>query len=270
MTHRDPALDLLRGLAALGVVAFHYLNDLNGADPAVPLFAVGRFGVEVFFAISGYVIVASARRSPSRRAFVAARVRRLWPTFAVSATVTATWLAVFYRPSCHLSPVTYVLNLTMVPTWFGAPPADPVYWTLAYEIAFYAAVAALLPLVKTRFILVALAGLVVAAFFPFCAFFVLGSALRRLFPTRTVPLPYHLVPFALWLGRISYPLYLTHNVVGHTVILALRSAGWPFALAVTALLAVGLAAAIDALCNPRNPPVTRLHQMKNNTNISYI
>ena len=60
-------LDALRGIAAIAVVIFHYMEDLNTqgilrgwqhsvADFTHNEFDFGRFGVALFFLISGYII----------------------------------------------------------------------------------------------------------------------------------------------------------------------------------------------------------------------
>ena len=47
----------------------------------------------------------------------------------------------------------------------------------------------------------------------------------------------------LWLGRISYPLYLTHAVIGYILIGKLRAAGLPVEAATLVTIAVSLALA---------------------------
>jgi peptidoglycan/LPS O-acetylase OafA/YrhL len=58
----------------------------------------------------------------------------------------------------------------------------------------------------------------------------------------------------LWLGRISYPLYLTHGVIGYIVAIILRGGGWsPDA---TALIVIGMSLLLaDALTRFYDEPV---------------
>src|SRR3954469_8577552 len=92
---RVPALDLLRLVAVLGVMAFHYgfrgptAQDVTHV--ALPeLAAFGRYGflgVSVFFVISGFVISYSAegRTGPG---FAIARAARIYPTYLLCMTLT--------------------------------------------------------------------------------------------------------------------------------------------------------------------------------------
>jgi peptidoglycan/LPS O-acetylase OafA/YrhL len=72
MKARVPALDLLRLVAVLGVVLFHYgfrgptgLEQTYVALPELAAFArYGFLGMPVFFVISGFVIAYSAEAGP--------------------------------------------------------------------------------------------------------------------------------------------------------------------------------------------------------------
>lgn len=76
----EPALDGLRALAALMVVAFHV---------SLPRFEGGFLGVELFFVLSGYLISSLLRREVARtgsvdlKSFWTRRVARLMPTLAL-------------------------------------------------------------------------------------------------------------------------------------------------------------------------------------------
>ncbi|MGH8464746.1 MAG: acyltransferase family protein, partial [Pseudomonas sp.] len=97
----------------------------------------GYLGVDLFFMISGFVIlltVDTGKGVPSH--FAASRVSRLYPVFWVAATLT--FLLMWGRP--HPFGVglgDYFLNLGMIPEALGAAPVDGVYWTLAVELHFY-------------------------------------------------------------------------------------------------------------------------------------
>jgi peptidoglycan/LPS O-acetylase OafA/YrhL len=141
---RVPALDLLRLLAALAVVLFHYAYRGAAADgftkvslPLLePVAKYGSFGVELFFVISGFVI---ARSAVGRTAidFGIARAARLWPAFAVCTTATFIVTYCLGAPRFETSFVHWVANLTMLSPAFGQPFMDGSYWSVVLEIIFY-------------------------------------------------------------------------------------------------------------------------------------
>lgn len=150
--NRIAPIDALRGVAALCVCVQHAVQPITAAagpsarSPAVHTwlsaitldrFDLGRYGVVLFFLISGYVVPFSLRGAHALPRFALTRVLRLYPAFWLSvAAMAATSAAV--PTSAQL-----VANLTMAPTLFGQPPVSGVYWTLFVELAFYALCAAL-------------------------------------------------------------------------------------------------------------------------------
>src|SRR5215467_4825559 len=88
-------IDLLRFLAALSVVLFHYSFRGYAADsmslmpypPLAPFAKYGGLGVELFFMISGFVILMTAANG-SLKGFVASRFVRLYPAFWTCCTIT--------------------------------------------------------------------------------------------------------------------------------------------------------------------------------------
>lgn len=244
---------MLRGLAALSVAAYHFtqIPPLFLHGQAFPVFWIGLRGVAVFFVLSGFVILATAYRVADRRAFVLARFWRLYPTFLVCMLLTTAFVFLFGLPKPRA--LDWVLNLTMFPGWFGATYLDVPYWTLGFEIAFYAVVAVMLPAIKRGYALhLCAVYLGVSPFLPpFVAgcsvCFVLGVGLFEaqrsenplpgigvmvaallLSPeplwasaeligvagAASIPLPDRLVPLARWVGAVSYPFYLLHCLIG--------------------------------------------------------
>lgn len=148
-SNRQPALDWLRGMAALAVVMFHYFYKgpkegwVQGSQLQIleTVSSYGYLGVHFFFMISGYVIMMTAQNSSLRR-FVASRVSRLAPALWVCVSLTvAIELLVPSSPFKPESWAQYLANLTLVPKVFGQEPIDGAYWSLAVEINFYAWVA---------------------------------------------------------------------------------------------------------------------------------
>ena len=146
---REGFLDALRFFAALSVVLFHYGfrgyaqgGFLTLSFPELsPAARYGYLGVQLFFMISGYVILWSINGRTASQ-FAVHRFIRLYPTFWLCVAITlmvehATHAAAFFYPD-HLA---VALNFTMVPSWFGYGAIDGVYWTLAIELQFYILVA---------------------------------------------------------------------------------------------------------------------------------
>jgi peptidoglycan/LPS O-acetylase OafA/YrhL len=141
-------IDLLRGLACLAVVAYHYLwrgQDAGWvsthAHPAIEALArYGYLGVHLFFMVSGFVILMSAQGS-SLRSFAASRVARLYPALWIAAPLTAAVAWAFHRAEFEVSLPTVLANMTMLPHWLKVAFVDGAYWSLAVELQFYLLVA---------------------------------------------------------------------------------------------------------------------------------
>lgn len=136
--HRLAGLDALRGFAAMAVVLYHYTTWYaeemggHGGSGISFTFPQGHFGVELFFILSGFVIFLTLDRHPTLGAFIRARLLRLYPAFLACLLV-----AVLADPGA-VSAAQLAANLTMAPELLGARAIDGSYWSLAYELVFYA------------------------------------------------------------------------------------------------------------------------------------
>jgi peptidoglycan/LPS O-acetylase OafA/YrhL len=147
-------IDLLRIGAALAVVLYHYLfsGPAGGlTEVAYPVAGqvarYGYLGVDLFFMISGFVVLMTAwNRSPS--GFVLSRAVRLYPAYWVALTLTATVSAL--AGSFPVTVPQYLANLTMLNSLVDVPNVDVVYWTLWAELRFYAVVGLLVVIGPTR------------------------------------------------------------------------------------------------------------------------
>lgn len=188
-------LDLMRFVAALMVVAYHYTYRAAQADKlytwlqvpeVVPVTRYGEFGVQLFFMISGFVIAWSMHgRTPWQ--FLRARILRLVPAFVVAVVLTATVTYMWGAPQFSVNVPQIMSNLTFFAQPMGFEHVDGVYWTLQIEWQFYAAV----------------------------AFFLAVGLLPR----------YDMVFMALWLAAAFIAL-TTHIMHGLTTILAAKFAPW--------------------------------------------
>jgi peptidoglycan/LPS O-acetylase OafA/YrhL len=140
---RLTSLDVLRFIAAMSVVLYHYTYRRGAEGAAAPLSGLqavtmhGYLGVDLFFIISGFVVLWSARdRAP--RDFVRSRALRLFPEFWISVLLSAAVFSLFTNITVReMGLGMTLLNLTMIPQYFGAPYVDGVYWTLGVELKFY-------------------------------------------------------------------------------------------------------------------------------------
>ena len=141
-------LDYGRFFAAVMVLLFHYTFNgiLNGKistithiEPLIEITKYGYLGVELFFMISGYVIFFSAKnRSPTQ--FAVSRAVRLYPSYWFAIIFTSFFSLLWGGEKMAVYFTQILVNLTMLQSWIGFSHVDGVYWSLAYEISFYAAV----------------------------------------------------------------------------------------------------------------------------------
>lgn len=134
-------LDGLRGLAASAVVIYH-LSDhsLYPNDKHVPWsLPWGQYGVQLFFMISGFVILVSARNSRTVARFAAARFSRLYPAYWIALFLSSVLVLDLHAPAAHdaVSWKTSLIDATMLQRWLNIPNVDSVYWTLGVELQFY-------------------------------------------------------------------------------------------------------------------------------------
>lgn len=186
MNKRIDDIEILRGFAVFFVVLHHALGNLfTWTTPGMARLAAyfsGGFGVDLFFAISGFVIAreliprlqASTGSESSLRITVAFWIRRAWRLLPSAWTWLALTLlaAVLFNQSgvfgsfrtnleATVAGVLQVANLRFAET-FGRSEygASFVYWTLSLEEQFYL-VLPLLVLMTRRFLPYALIALVI-------------------------------------------------------------------------------------------------------------
>jgi peptidoglycan/LPS O-acetylase OafA/YrhL len=146
-------LDLLRFIAALAVLAFHYLiayASVWGDRPAelfpavAPVAGLGILGVELFFMISGFVILMSAW-GRGLGAFARSRFVRLYPAYWLSLIAIAALYGLTGAKALNpkLSPENYLVNASMLQKLFNVGHASGVYWSLWVELRFYLLIAIL-------------------------------------------------------------------------------------------------------------------------------
>jgi peptidoglycan/LPS O-acetylase OafA/YrhL len=311
-------LDALRGIAALSVVMFHLINGyfikVATTSPQPFDFYVGMHGVDLFFAISGFVICMTLNQTRQTSDFLVSRFSRLFPAYWVAIVLTSLTVLAFGPEVLTLSLPDIAVNFTMLQGFFNQPHVDEAYWTLTFELAFYGWMLLVWRLGLLKRIEAFMIGAMILYYFlfdhfnfprthfvyilalgGFMHFFVIGVASYRIWsgarrwqqqmpvlfvafmiavlsergaarPQEEIAIFTVLViaimiavaygrlvwlrhPVLLWLGAISYPLYLVHQNIGYSIMAQLEARGVPFGAAMLVALggAVVLATAINRL-----------------------
>ncbi|MEJ7805463.1 MAG: acyltransferase, partial [Telluria sp.] len=145
-THRNHGLDTLRALAIVFVVLHHYVLFVSGSSTFGWFGDIGWVGVDLFFALSGYLIgnqIFGALRSGlpfSLPRFYARRLLRTLPNFYVVLALYYLWP--WFRNGSPLLPLweflTFTQNINLQPgTAFSHA------WSLCIEEQFYMVLPAL-------------------------------------------------------------------------------------------------------------------------------
>ena len=148
MMHRRLAfIDTLRGIAVLSVVIQHALEVIVREHPTGAYHAIfhdvigyymnfGRFGVVLFFFVSGFVIPFSFPASASPvHDFSISRFFRLYPAYWTSIALGLVTMMPVESRTYPLSQI--AANLTMLQSFLEVPHLWDFYWTLTIELLFY-------------------------------------------------------------------------------------------------------------------------------------
>jgi len=127
-------LDALRGLAALGVLLFHYSYNQPGIHPGAQ-FRAGAASVDLFFMISGFVTLLSTNDKMRAKDYLLNRFSRLFPTYWFC--VVCTSLVMVFTEPARFDVLNSLANLSMLQTFMGVEDLDGSYWTLQIELLFY-------------------------------------------------------------------------------------------------------------------------------------
>jgi peptidoglycan/LPS O-acetylase OafA/YrhL len=144
-------MESIRGLAALVVLVFHLRgNGFNDWLPAISKY--GWIGVNVFFALSGFLIARSIL-IPEKFRFLTygrARLRRIFPAYLASLI-----LLIGIQNTRYLVTPGWekdlLAHLFLAHAWFGdgiMASINGVYWTLSHEGTFYLLMGCAAPLVR--------------------------------------------------------------------------------------------------------------------------
>jgi peptidoglycan/LPS O-acetylase OafA/YrhL len=242
----------LRGVAAMMVFFAHLLGGTADHvyagdrvyDAAIrPFWNIGTFGVELFFVISGFVILPSVMRY-SVSEFALRRLLRLYPLFlAFSLLFVVLNAATNTYPRLN-SPLAVFSGLFFVNLFTGTEQLTPNAWSLSFEVVFYAAMALSWYFAATRrspVMTIVMVGLSLAflAAFPIVIFFIMGL-LIRVAHDRGLFLSAHIGRIAevlmfclmLWLASLSKSAFVWDDFAKPSVPPLVLATGLYFFLAV--------------------------------------
>jgi peptidoglycan/LPS O-acetylase OafA/YrhL len=140
-------------LGSAGVVALPHGSWLE--DGATELWTSLAYGVEMFFMISGFVILGSLLRHATLRGFLQDRFVRIYSAWipaliAVTAVCVVLRMKMFAGASVPAGLGIFVGNLFLLPPLLPLPLVHQGSWSLSYEWVFYLSAVAGLWLVRRR------------------------------------------------------------------------------------------------------------------------
>jgi exopolysaccharide production protein ExoZ len=143
-------LQIMRGVAASLVLWHHCLEEAAyvryAAAPPDWLIRLGAAGVDIFFVISGFIMMytsfAPGRHSPTPAKFLQRRFLRIYPLYWVCCGLVLGLHALGFFQAAKVAP-DYVANSLLLLPLRGGLLLSPA-WTLVYEVYFYVLFAAAL------------------------------------------------------------------------------------------------------------------------------
>lgn len=156
--HGLPSIQALRAIAAIAVAvahACHYLEKELGIPNPLPGSEFGSAGVDLFFVISGFVMVYASERFFRREArpaeFFLRRLARIVPLYWVTTSIILAYLLLHYGSlqAVHFSPAVVIASYLFIPypqTDGYMAPIHGVGWSLNFEMFFYVCFCLALPL----------------------------------------------------------------------------------------------------------------------------
>lgn len=171
------SIQILRAIAALGVLVHHTAHEVaqkSGARVPFGELVVGAGGVDLFFVISGFVMVYASQglfaQPGASRTFILRRIARIVPLYWAVTALLVAYIYVAHRifPPPFITTEGVIASFLFIP-WplpNGLPaPVHALGWTLNYEMFFYAvfAVAIMLPRRAAVFVITALFALLAAS-----------------------------------------------------------------------------------------------------------
>jgi len=138
------ALTGLRGVAAWWVVLYHFHYAPNPGWGLRQIADNGYLAVDLFFALSGFLMLRSYRGLfetrcfwEAFRTFMLRRLARVYPLYLLASALFIALCAAGLGGGEPLTPLAVALNLTMTQHWFTRINYDPPCWSISAEFAAY-------------------------------------------------------------------------------------------------------------------------------------
>jgi peptidoglycan/LPS O-acetylase OafA/YrhL len=221
------SVQLLRGVAALTVMIFH---TIGGDRPYLPkdnavrmVFEYGWMGVEIFFIISGFIIPYSMYKNDYHlkdfKIFFMKRIVRIEPPYIVSIVFALilgwsnTWTTWYMGHEYKIDWWNVLGHIGYVNVLTGKPWLNVAYWTLAIEFEYYLLLS-LMFLYRVGkisvFVFFTITILALAEVYVKHGEILLCISIATLFAIQYIK---KVPKVFLFIGTISYSLYLTHGFI---------------------------------------------------------
>ena len=126
------SIQYLRALAALAVLVFHAASKA-GVD-----FSIGQAGVDLFFLISGFLMVVITGDHTSAKSFIIDRLIRIVPLYWIATLTLVVLSLIGFAPNLSIQPAYVIQSLLFIPV--REPGGENIWpvlvpgWSLVFEI----------------------------------------------------------------------------------------------------------------------------------------
>jgi len=232
------SLVLLRAIAVLGVCFGHLGYALAYGNSLSPLFMAlhnyGKYGVHMFFVISGFIIPLSMDKAGYDIKyffkFLAKRGVRLHPPYLIAFILAIIILAAEVQVKRIPFPHSFGAVLEYCLYW-KRMDTNPVFWTLKVEAEFYLLMALYFPLLKR------------------CPKLTLGISIPIILLLSAVvpPMPFELPDYLIffWVGVVGFVVYTKAEgakwpLVCHAILIGCMVLFYPFPAAIAAIFTIAI------------------------------
>ena len=139
------SISILRGICVIFVILYHFTSRYNNKSEIIQIGATINWPIDIwwgcgavatFFMMSGFLVGRYfVNGYITSRAYLTNRAFRLYPTFWVGVLITYITVNTFF-PEANVGIKAMIVNLTMIPYFFGQPCVDGAYWTMQVEFFF--------------------------------------------------------------------------------------------------------------------------------------